>query len=271
MLVPIEIARAEEWRQAQGVAEIALEAEPLAGGMLCFGGPGSWANEACNLAMDGPISDAELDRVLAFYHERGVRPEVEVAPYADRSLVEGLARRGFVLDEFETVMATWVDSSETVADRLPWDTAHGIEMRRVLPTGDDDADWRFLELVREAFDDPDTPESRQVGLNTMRHPRTANFGAFEGERLVASSGMEVVTDGPHGPIACLFGMATRESYRRRGIQQALIVARLAHAASLGCRLVCIHTEPGIPTERNARRLGFEIAYTKVCLVGPEPA
>jgi hypothetical protein len=38
----------------------------------------------------------------------------------------------------------------------------------------------------------------------------------------------------------------------------------------GCILATISSRPGIPTERNALRLGFTMAYTKVILVRPGP-
>ena len=41
---------------------------------------------------------------------------------------------------------------------------------------------------------------------------------------------------------------------------------LACARDRGVGLVCIGSEPGISTERNARRLGFSVAYTKAVLV-----
>jgi GNAT superfamily N-acetyltransferase len=60
-------------------------------------------------------------------------------------------------------------------------------------------------------------------------------------------------------------------FRRRGIQQALMAARLEHAASRGARFATIGARPGIPTNRNAMRMGFRLAYTKVVLVKPGPA
>jgi GNAT superfamily N-acetyltransferase len=58
----------------------------------------------------------------------------------------------------------------------------------------------------------------------------------------------------------------KPAYRRRGIQQALIVARLERGRERGSRQAFIISGPGIPTERNATRLGFGMAYTRVVLV-----
>ena len=62
----------------------------------------------------------------------------------------------------------------------------------------------------------------------------------------------------------------RPAFRGRGIQQALIAVRLGRARERGCTIACIHSRPGIPTERNAARLGFALAYHKVVLVRPGP-
>ena len=69
----------------------------------------------------------------------------------------------------------------------------------------------------------------------------------------------------------LFGASVLPAFRRRGIQQALISARLQTALSLGADLASITSHPGIPTERNAARLGFQLAYVRAVMVkrGPE--
>ena len=52
------------------------------------------------------------------------------------------------------------------------------------------------------------------------------------------------------------------------VQAALIARRLEHARDQGCELVTIGSRPGIATERNAARLGFYVAYTKVIMAMP---
>jgi GNAT superfamily N-acetyltransferase len=63
-------------------------------------------------------------------------------------------------------------------------------------------------------------------------------------------------------LAWLGGGAVRTPWRRRGIHQALILARLRRAARQGCRWAWVETaEPhtGRPdgSRRNLLRLGFE--------------
>ena len=68
----------------------------------------------------------------------------------------------------------------------------------------------------------------------------------------------------------LFGASVRPAFRRRGIQQALIAARLDRARSLGAELASVTSHPGIPTERNAARFGFQLAYVRAVLVKRAP-
>jgi hypothetical protein len=50
--------------------------------------------------------------------------------------------------------------------------------------------------------------------------------------------------------------------RRRGLQSALIRARMRYAAEHGCDLAMLVAEPGSHSQRNAERRGFRIAYTR---------
>jgi GNAT superfamily N-acetyltransferase len=68
----------------------------------------------------------------------------------------------------------------------------------------------------------------------------------------------------------LFGLAVHADFRRRGIQQALIAARLEFARERGCRIATIGSRPGAGTERNVRRFGFQVAYTKAIVAQPGP-
>ena len=55
-------------------------------------------------------------------------------------------------------------------------------------------------------------------------------------------------------------------HRRRGIQTALLSARLAAAAAAGCDIAVITTQPGSRSQQNAQRQGFDLLYTRAILV-----
>lgn len=95
---------------------------------------------------------------------------------------------------------------------------------------------------------------------TASHVRTRAFIAWLNEIPVGAAGIEITDD-----IACLFAAGVLPEYRRRGIQSVLILRRLQQAQNETCPLAVIHCNPGVATERNAVRLGFQLAYTKVIM------
>ena len=69
-------------------------------------------------------------------------------------------------------------------------------------------------------------------------------------------------------IAQLTGAATAPAHRRRGVQTALLSARLAVAAAAGCDLAVVTTQPASKSQQNAQRRGFALLYTRAILVKP---
>ena len=97
--------------------------------------------------------------------------------------------------------------------------------------------------------------------------------ADEHDSYVAYAGDEVAGAGGCGTrhgVTSLFGTSVLPRFRRRGIQQALMAVRLERALSLGSDLADITSHPGIPTERNAGRVGFRLAFVRPVLVRRGP-
>jgi ribosomal protein S18 acetylase RimI-like enzyme len=67
-------------------------------------------------------------------------------------------------------------------------------------------------------------------------------------------------------IAQLTGAATAPAHRGRGIQTALLSARLADAAAAGCDVAVVTTQPASKSQQNAQRRGFDLLYTRAVLV-----
>jgi GNAT superfamily N-acetyltransferase len=71
-------------------------------------------------------------------------------------------------------------------------------------------------------------------------------------------------------VAQLCGAATLPEHRRRGVQTALVAARLEVAGREGCDVAVVTTQPGSKSHENAQRRGFELLYTRTVLVRPAP-
>jgi GNAT superfamily N-acetyltransferase len=67
-------------------------------------------------------------------------------------------------------------------------------------------------------------------------------------------------------IAQRCGAATLPEHRRRGVQSALLAARLEIAAAAGCDVAVVTTEPGSKSQENVQRQGFEMLYARAILV-----
>ena len=66
----------------------------------------------------------------------------------------------------------------------------------------------------------------------------------------------------HDGVALLGGSSTVPEMRRRGMQSALLEARMRYAFEIGCDLAMMVAWPGSDSQRNAERKGFQIAYTR---------
>ena len=228
--------------------------EAVAGGRAVYAGPGSPLSEAKALGLHGPVTEADLDCLEAFYFGRGEPCRVFVCPLADPSLVEGLGRRGYRLSGFENFLAMPLDPE---GEGPP--AAAGIEVR---PADVGEADL-YARVVAPNFAGPG-------GLSDeLRDLMAAMFGTGHGRAYLAYVDGEPAGGGAvliHRGVALLAGAATLPAYRRRGVHAALHQARLALARRSGCDLAAQGAEPGSTSQRNAERRGLRVAYTRAILV-----
>lgn len=160
-------------------------------------------------------------------------PEITVVEWKTRGhdhapgLHEALLAHGFEPDEPESIMLG--DAAGLVVEvTLP----AGVTIRRVT----EEHDVRAMATMQcEVFGDPMTDT---VGEGLMRR-----LAASDGMELwVAEAGGEVVSAGRLEPVAGtefagIWGGATREAWRGRGIYRALTSARAASALAMGKTLV----------------------------------
>jgi hypothetical protein len=263
MLELREIAQREENRQARSLKEVSLDSRECLGGTASRAHPGSWLNTSVGLGLRGPIDPAAIDQLATWYIEKGIEPRVELCPFADASLAGALAERGFVPRIFENVFFMEISSRSPI---MPAHQADRSIVIRKIDAADEAEVRQYAITVGKGFHSSGAAPSEETIAATVRvlhHPRTVAFGAWRGAELIGGGAMELIDD-----QCALFGMSTDISHRRRGVQGAVIAARLNYAAANGATLATIGAMPGIATERNVRRLGFQLAYTKVHLVKP---
>lgn len=125
----------------------------------------------------------------------------------------------------------------------------------------------WLDVIIAGFASPDThgvPShetfSREVMERDVGDMVTASgFARYLAYRdgVVAGGASLRVCDG----VAQLCGAATVPAHRRRGVQTALLTARLADGARQGFDIAVVTTQPGSKSQQNVQRQGYELLYT----------
>lgn len=211
-------------------------------------------NTAIGLGLANVGQSDQLDEVEAFYAPFGVAPRVVVCPFTDRDLLRQLGRRGYYVAQFMNVHARLI----APADGAPPGAQDGVAVTRVSPEQADD--WALIN-VRSGRGEDDIPaDDKWLALAqfAMRVPCVTGFIAWIDGQPAGGAAVGI-RDG----MASFFSTATHPRFRRRGVQAALIRARLAFAQRAGCDLAVVTTSPGSDSQRNVVRHGFDLCYTRL--------
>jgi GNAT superfamily N-acetyltransferase len=234
---------------------------PVAGGVASYAEEGSPFNKVAGLGFGGLPSAGELDEIEQAFAAVDTPVQVELAHLVDPAIGALLTERGYRLVSFENVLGRALDRG---TGRV---TPPGIEVR---PSGDDEFDT-WLDVVADGFAHPDTQGlpshedfPREVIAGAMRDLTSAGVTRYVALRdgVVAGGASFRVAAG----VAQLTGAATTAAHRRRGVQTALLSARLADAAAAGCDIAVVTTQPASKSQQNAQRQGFDLLYTRAVLV-----
>jgi GNAT superfamily N-acetyltransferase len=234
---------------------------PLAGGVATFCEDGSPFNKVAGLGFHGVPSRAQLDEVERAFAARNCPVQVELSNLAEPAIGSLLTDRGYRLVSFENELGRAIDGEpEAVA-------APGVEVRR---SGDEEFEaWH--RVIADGFAHPDTQgvASHEEFPDDIIERAERDLAAAGGIRYIAlrdgivagGAGLRIA-DG----VAQMTGAATAPAHRLRGIQTALLAARLADAASAGCDIAVVTTQPGSKSQHNVQRRGFDPLYTRAVLV-----
>lgn len=262
---PIEIAEINENRQKRALSELADDTRAVGGGVVTFSPGIDWINHATMLGFNVDVSDEELDTFESFLTDRGATPKIEMTTFATESFIASLASRSYVVEQFENVLVRPMREGEDPFAAMTHPRAEGLEIVRTDPA-DVEACRRHAILVMSGFMPEPIPEEHiDMCIRSIDHPRSVGFTAFLDGEPVGACGMEIFE---HSGVkaASLWGASVAETYRRRGVQQAMLAHRMAHGLARGCELTLIESKPGIATERNVARMGFTLGYARVCLM-----
>ncbi|MBC7835251.1 MAG: GNAT family N-acetyltransferase [Phycisphaerales bacterium] len=224
-----------------------------------FRGVGHPSNRVTAFGMSEPVTPDQIDAAEAFFRERAEACRVDACPLADQSLFDLLRLRGYTLNSLTNVLVRTCPSPHEDLS-----STDGVVVRRIGPESAE----VFSQTLTKGFhgDQEPPPVYRGIAKLCFSIPEARPMLAEIDGRPVGGGTVEFI-----GEVACLYGAATIEAFRKRGVQTALLRHRLKlvrdeAATGSAIRVVMIQTRPGSESERNIVRAGFRLAYTRPQLV-----
>jgi len=237
---------------------------PVGRGAAIYAGPGSPTNKMIGIGFGETLDAAVLDDVEARFAARDTPLQAEVSVLAEPAVHAQLAARGYRLSAFEHVLGHPLGPIAAAPEGI---TVTGATAADLGPLGD---------VLVEAFASPDVGGVGGDAIPPSAEIRrwfdiTMSADGFRG--YVARVDGEIAGGGSlrlDGDIAQFSGAGTLPRFRRRGVQTALLRARLMDAAAAGCRIGVVLTQPGSRSQQNVQREGFALLYARHLLVKAVP-
>lgn len=227
---------------------------PVPGGHAVFQGIGSPLTQVLGLGMSGAVTEAEMEQLEDFFRARGSRAQIELCPFADRSVFRLLAARSYAPLDCSNMLVRRVkpDTRIPVVPSLP-------QVRRCRP---EEAEI-WARTVMQGFTGEQVVPEENIAILTsvFKQPDTVCFVAILDDRTVGAGALSI-----YQGVAALYGATTLRGYRKRGVQLAMIQALVNGAIDLGCELAYSVTQPGSVSQRNLERQGFGVAYTRFTMI-----
>lgn len=209
-------------------------------------------NRVIGAGILAPLDAAGLDAIIAHYAAKGrvchIEVYVDLTPPAVTALLErsGFAPGGHGLE------AHVLETDRPLAPRATPATVRTIAPSEFV---------HFGELVRDGFDMHDAGRLGEffvdltvASLRALGDASTGFIASVDGQD--AGTGQLVLTQGVGG---CYSG-SVLASFRGRGIQHALIAARVAEGVRRGRRIFVSQTDPDSPSGHNLHDVGFRTLY-----------
>ena len=249
-----------EGSACRGFAEARAHLDPAsgatwiecAGAYAVFNGADSPVTQTFGLGIFEQPSIESMDRIERFFLDRGAPVMHEVCPLAGVATLDLLCARGYRPIEISSVLYQPLESKP---DRAIGDD--GEIAVRVIGSGEAPL-WAKISARGWAHDHPELQGFLESfgTLVAARDESVCFLAELNGEP--GAAGVLCLHEG----VALFGGASTVPEMRRRGLQSALLAARMGYAVEHGCDLAMMVTEAGSQSQRNAERTGLRIAYTR---------
>lgn len=218
---------------------------------MVYDGVDSPTTQTFGLGMlEGATAEA-LGQIEQFFAARGSATQHEVSPFAGAATLQLLCDRGYRPIEISNVLYQPIQGGAESS------YAPGIQVHVISPA--EAGLWTEVSARGWTREHPEFEElMKQIGtLLTAREDSACFLATLDG--VPAAAGALSM----HGGVALFAGASTVPEYRRRGLQGALLEARMHFAREHGSDLAMMVAEAGSNSQRNAERQGFRIAYTRI--------
>jgi hypothetical protein len=227
----LDLSRRLERAEGQACLEFAesrhrLDPECAAAWMQCaganvvFDGVDSPITQTFGLGLFEPLTPGSLDQIERFFQDRGAVVVHEVSPLAGIATLDLLCARGYRPIELSSVMYRPVDRPGTKENSA-------VTVRVAGPQ--ESALWAEVSARGWAHDNPDLRGFlEQFGAIAFARQQSVQFIAELDGQPGAAGALSL-----HDGVALFGGAATVPEMRRRGLQAALLEARMRHAFEQG--------------------------------------
>jgi GNAT superfamily N-acetyltransferase len=265
-LVEAALVRGVVSRIRERRPEVGAFATQVAGGWALFAGAGSPVNKVIGFGFDAVPDETGFTEIECAHEALHVEVRAEVATLARAETHGWLSRRGYVLTGFENVLGREIARGASSASD---EVEPAIAVERVRPADVDawvstlTAGFAVPDASGAGGDQPMPPDEEMAALfdDFDKAEAVQRYVARRAGAVAGAASMRV-----DGEVALLTGAATLPAHRRRGVQRALLAARLADAAVAGCHLAVVVTQPGSISQANSQRQGFSLLYSRAVMV-----
>jgi ribosomal protein S18 acetylase RimI-like enzyme len=232
--------------------EIGAAEQAFCGGHMSFCGLGSPVGRAVGMGLDRPFPEADLDHIEAFYRAHKAPAQVDLCPLHDPAVFEMFKQRGYAITELNNVLYRKLDVEEKFPPPPPGSEIRPSRLEEASIAG---------EIVETAFFPEGAPEAfgGLIAPFYQMEQALAFVASVDGQLVACGAGLVILEH----KVFALCGAGTLAAFRGRGLQTALLRARMVAAVAAGCEYAVVVTQGGSVSQRNAERLGFRVAYSKV--------
>jgi hypothetical protein len=220
-----------------------------AGAWAVFDGIDSPVTQTFGLGIFEELSAASLDVIERFFLDHGAPVLHEVSPLAGVAALDLLCARNYRPIEISSVLY------QPVVEPTGEENDH-IKVRVIGP--EEIQLWTDISVRGWTSEHPEYVDFflQFSRISSARSQSVYFIAEFDGNP--GAAGVLCIHDG----VALFGGSSTIPELRRRGLQSALLQARMRFAFNHGCDMAAMVAEAGSDSQRNAERKGFRIAYTR---------